>query len=164
MQQQAVSQEVIDAPTVVQGEELPFEEAELAVDNLREMLSSTRMLRMDDLIVNGAETPDEAYDISELGSRCDVLKSELKRLADYMVAWLKANGGKDNAASLSKEAVMLGIEHLLGAFRHRRRSGYSPTSPAAGCFCAGFNLATRTTEHPTECRRAAAGWRKQSRR
>jgi len=117
MQQQAVSQEVIDAPTVVQGEELPFEEAELAVDNLREMLSSTRMLRMDDLIVNGAETPDEAYDISELGSRCDVLKSELKRLADYMAAWLKANGGKDNAASLSKEAVTLGIEHLLGAFR-----------------------------------------------
>ena len=46
-----------------------------------------------------------------------MLKSELKRLADYIAAWLKANGGKDNAASLSKEAVTLGIEHLLGAFR-----------------------------------------------
>lgn len=116
MQQQPIWQPAIEIPTITNNESLSFEEVELTVDNLREMLSTARMLRIDDFIVNSAESPEDAYDLNDLKTRHDVLKNHIESLVKRIDGLSNGEKVTTKTASWDKDKVMEGISILIEVF------------------------------------------------
>ena len=104
---------------------LSLNEAELALDSLRDMLTDARILKADDLVMESAN-PESAYDLAELKKRLEKVHGNLSALGRKMADFI----GRHSLADASTAAPLLGREDLMTA------AGYLLDCYASGIACA----------------------------
>lgn len=104
---------------------LSLNEAELALDSLRDVLTDARILKADDLVMESAN-PDSHYDLTELKTRLEKLHGTLSATGKKMAAFIE----RHSLADASAAASLLGREDLMTA------AGYLLDCYASGIACA----------------------------
>ncbi len=102
---------------------LSLNEAELALDSLRDVLTDARILKADDLVMESAN-PDSTYDLAELKKRFEKVHASLSATGKKMAEFI----GRHSLADAS--AALLGREDLMTA------AGYLLDCYASGIACA----------------------------